>query len=94
MMEQELVSQVKNLNFDIVHCAPGFGEDDFNACIKRGIIQPDSLPCPIDDSGCFTSKITDYVGMYFKDADKPIKKELKSRDRLIYEGTFDHNYPF
>ena len=78
----------------IVHWAPGFGEEDFNACVRNKIIQPDSPPCPIDESGCFTSQISDYSGMFFKDADKQIKRDLKSKSRLIYEGTYDHNYPF
>jgi isoleucyl-tRNA synthetase len=32
--------------------------------------------------------------MYFKDADKPIKQDLKHSGRLIMEGTIKHNYPF
>jgi isoleucyl-tRNA synthetase len=32
--------------------------------------------------------------LYFKDADKPIKKELKNRGRLLYEGTYEHSYPY
>lgn len=23
----------------IVHCAPGFGEDDYSACIKKGLVE-------------------------------------------------------
>lgn len=35
----------------IVHCAPGFGEDDFNALNSRGLIDPGNPPCPVDESG-------------------------------------------
>ena len=78
----------------IVHCAPGFGEEDFKACAKRGVIDVGNPPCPVDDNGRLTKPITDFEGMYFKDADKPIKKDLKSRGRLLYEGVFKHSYPF
>lgn len=32
--------------------------------------------------------------MHFKEADKPIKQELKKRGRLLMESTFKHNYPY
>lgn len=78
----------------IVHCAPGFGEEDYNACHRRGVIDPGSPPCPVDDNGNLVSPVTDYAGLYFKDADKVIKKDLKARGRLIYEGTMTHSYPY
>lgn len=78
----------------IVHCAPGFGEEDFNACSRRGVIDVGFPPCPVDDNGNLTEPVSDYAGMYFKDADKPIKKDLKKRGRLLYEGTLEHSYPF
>lgn len=78
----------------IVHCAPGFGEEDFYACVKRGMIDPGKPPCPVDDSGNLTDPITDFKGMYFKDADNHIKHNLKDRGRLLFSGTFTHSYPF
>lgn len=38
----------KDSGTGIVHCAPGFGEDDYAACIANGIIQPGKAPVPID----------------------------------------------
>lgn len=32
----------------IVHMAPGFGEDDYAACIKEGLIKAGEAPVPID----------------------------------------------
>ena len=77
-----------------MHCAPGFGEDDFNVWVQKNIIDPGSPPCPMDENGLFDSQIPEYTGVYFKDADKDIKRELKSKGRLLYEGTYDHSYPF
>lgn len=48
----------------------------------------------MDENGRFTSQIPEYAGTYFKDADKDIKKVLKAKGRLLYEGTYDHSYPF
>ena len=78
----------------VVHCAPGFGEDDFNSCNKRRVIDPSNPPCPVDDNGRLVDPVVDFDGQYFKDADKNIKKNLKERGRLIYESTYKHSYPF
>ncbi|NBU48415.1 MAG: hypothetical protein EBS34_13450 [Flavobacteriales bacterium] len=37
----------------IVHCAPGFGEDDQVVCKQNGI----DVVCPVDNGGKFTSEI-------------------------------------
>ena len=78
----------------IVHAAPGFGEDDFYVCCKAGIIRPDAPPCPVNDSGVFTDPVTDFKGMYIKDADPVIKEYLKKTKRLIASSTIQHSYPY
>lgn len=51
----------------IVHCSPAFGEDDNRVAIEHGVITPDgSVPCPVDESGLFTSEVTDFAGMHVK----------------------------
>ena len=32
----------------IVHQSPGFGDDDYQACIANGLIEPGKAPVPID----------------------------------------------
>ncbi|KAG5519569.1 hypothetical protein PMAC_001724 [Pneumocystis sp. 'macacae'] len=79
----------------IVHQAPAFGEDDYNVAIENGIIDQNIYPpCPLDEKGCFTSEITDFVGMYVKDADKAIQRVLKEKNRLIVQTQIVHSYPF
>ncbi|KAJ3241775.1 isoleucine--tRNA ligase [Chytriomyces hyalinus] len=78
----------------IVHCAPAFGEDDYRVCIDHKVVTGEDVPCPVDASGVFTSVVRDYVGQYVKDADKPIQKDLKARNRLIRQTQFSHSYPF
>jgi isoleucyl-tRNA synthetase len=79
----------------IVHQAPAFGEDDYRACVASGIIESDGfLPCPVNESGLFTSEVTDFAGQYVKDADKDIQKHVKGLGRLVRQNQFYHSYPF
>ena len=78
----------------IVHCAPAYGEEDYRICTKYKIIKPDSPLDTLDDNGYFTDKVPQFKGMYIKDADKDIKKELKERKRLIHEAQIKHSYPY
>ncbi|PWN50549.1 putative ILS1-isoleucyl-tRNA synthetase [Violaceomyces palustris] len=79
----------------IVHQAPAFGDDDHRVAIAHGVIaKDDSPPCPIDESGRYTSEVSDYVGVHVKEADKAIQKDLKARGRLIVQAQLVHQYPF
>jgi isoleucyl-tRNA synthetase len=79
----------------VVHQAPAFGEDDYRVCMSQSVIKKgEGLVCPVDDSGRFTSEVTDFAGQYVKDADKNIIKHLKANGRLVHSGTFKHSYPF
>ena len=78
-----------------VHQAPYFGEDDHRVCMAAGIITKDGeMVCPIDASGKFVDPVTDFVGMYIKEADKEIMKHLKKAGRVVVQSTTKHNYPF
>ncbi len=78
----------------IVHVAPGFGEDDYKVCVKNNVIKPDDPPVPIDDNGFFTAEVSDFKGIYVKEADKLIRKNLKERHHLLIDSSVKHNYPF
>jgi len=78
----------------VVHQSPGFGEEDYNACVKKGLIEPGKAPVPIDQDGKFLPIISGYAGRYIKEADKDIIAELKTRGRVLATGTIKHSYPF
>jgi isoleucyl-tRNA synthetase len=78
----------------IVHCAPGFGEDDYASCLEKGLIENGKAPTPIDFDGKFTDPISDYKGIFIKDADNLIKDHLKAKGRIVSIGTIIHSYPF
>ncbi len=73
----------------IVHMAPGFGEDDQILCQKEGI----ELVCPVDNSGKFTSEITDFAGMQVFDANDSIIIKLKQQGNWLKTEQYIHNYP-
>jgi isoleucyl-tRNA synthetase len=74
----------------LVHMAPAYGEDDFNACRLVGIEPVD----PVDEEGNFDARVPDYQGQNVKEADKAIIQELKARGRLFHQATIKHSYPF
>ena len=73
----------------IVHMAPGFGEDDQLICKEKGI----PTLCPVDDAGCFTFPISDFVGRQVFDCNIDIIKNLKERGLWLKTEQYLHNYP-
>lgn len=79
----------------IVHQAPAFGEDDHRICVANEIVRDDEIPpCPIDESGRFTSEVPDYQGRNVKEADSSLIKDLQKKGRLITRSDIMHSYPF
>jgi isoleucyl-tRNA synthetase len=82
----------------IVHQAPAFGEDDYRVCMAAGLIEKGSsgsIPCPVNDDGCFVAPVTPpLAGLYVKAADEIIIAQLKDRKRLVQKDVLVHSYPF
>ncbi|MBS0626962.1 MAG: class I tRNA ligase family protein, partial [Verrucomicrobia bacterium] len=74
----------------LVHAAPAFGEVDFFACLRESI----DPVCPVDQNGRFTSEVSDFIGLYVKDADKEIIKQLKKEGKVFLHTQLRHRYPF
>ena len=52
-------------------------------CVKEKIITPDNPIVPLDENGKFTKEVPTYEGVYVKDADKIIIKDLKEKGRVV-----------
>uniref|UniRef100_A0AC35UBK5 Isoleucine--tRNA ligase n=1 Tax=Rhabditophanes sp. KR3021 TaxID=114890 RepID=A0AC35UBK5_9BILA len=79
----------------VVHQAPYFGEIDYATCVEHGVISREmKIVCPVDQEGKFTDEVTDFKGLYVKDADKLIMKNLADRKLLVKQETCRHSYPF
>lgn len=76
----------------IVHIAPGFGQDDFEACRS---LRPDfPVICPVDEAGCFTADVPEYQGMQVFTANDDIIARLKAEKKLVQKSQITHSYPF
>ncbi|HSG89746.1 MAG TPA: isoleucine--tRNA ligase [Pseudomonadales bacterium] len=75
----------------LVHQAPAFGEDDYNAFRTAGI---DAFAMPVTLEGRFTDEVPDFAGQHVKEADKDIIRHLKDAGTLFEQDVIDHSYPF
>ena len=73
----------------IVHMAPAYGEDDYQASLKHDLPMIQAL----DARGQFIDAVAPYAGKFFKAADPEITADLKSRGLLFKKETYTHSYP-
>ena len=73
----------------VVHMAPGFGEDDQNACNAAGI----PTICPMDEHGQYTAEITPWAGRHVFDANTDVIKSLKEMGVVVRHDSYNHSYP-
>ncbi|TWT50265.1 Isoleucine--tRNA ligase [Rubripirellula amarantea] len=82
----------------IVHQAPAFGEVDYDVLIEeqKRFVDGDApeLLCAVGPDGKFTDEFASMKGVWVKDADKPISRELKESGRLLLLEQYLHEYPF
>ncbi|CAG0987307.1 hypothetical protein ARNL5_02940, partial [Anaerolineae bacterium] len=73
----------------IVHTAPAFGADDLATANKYNL----PVVVTVNADGRFQDEVTLVAGMWFKDADKVVSRDLKERGLRFHLTTFRHNYP-
>ena len=73
----------------LVHQSPAFGADDLEVCRKY------NLPVinPISPDGHFLKEVPLVGGVFFKEADKALIKDLKARGLMFRSLQFEHSYP-
>ncbi len=73
----------------IVHCAPAFGEDDYNAGKKYSV----AVVNPVDEEGKYTA--TPWAGHFIMEEglDVEIIKWLAAEGKLYAKEKLEHNYP-
>jgi len=74
----------------IVHLAPAFGADDMQMSIENDL----PILMTVNESGRFISAIGSWGGMWVKEADPLIVKDLEQRGLMFDVGTYEHTYPF
>ncbi len=73
----------------LVHQAPAFGADDLAVCRSYGL----PVINPIAPDGHFLADVPVVGGVFFKEADKALVKELKASGALYKHQQYEHTYP-
>ncbi|MGH8596097.1 MAG: isoleucine--tRNA ligase, partial [Gammaproteobacteria bacterium] len=73
----------------IVHIAPAFGAEDYEIGQREGL----PVVNPIGPDGKFLEHTPLVAGMWFKDANKVINRDLAARGLLYRQEPYLHNYP-
>ena len=73
----------------LVHTAPAFGAED----LETGRRYNAPVVNPVDPDGKFNASIKDIGGVFFKEADKFLVKELKISGALYKHLPYEHQYP-
>ncbi len=74
----------------IVHTAGAYGEDDLRLCQEAGL----EVLHTVGLDGRFLPFVTDFQGLFVKDADPLITERLRERGLLYREERIVHPYPF
>jgi isoleucyl-tRNA synthetase len=84
----------------LVHLAPAFGEDDFDAAAAAGIFDPadDGGPAlynPVKRDGTFDERVSGFAGRFVKDAEvtAALIADLDARGVLFKAEDYEHSYP-
>ncbi|MCW2526532.1 MAG: ileS, partial [Pseudonocardiales bacterium] len=73
----------------LVHQAPAFGADDLITCRGYGL----PVVNPVGRDGHFLPEVPNVGGVFFKDADEFLVKDLKARGILWKHVPYEHAYP-
>jgi isoleucyl-tRNA synthetase len=73
----------------LVHQSPAFGADDLQVCRRYNL----PVVNPMAPDGTFNADIPLVGGIFFKDADKVIIRDMKAQGILFKQLQFEHSYP-
>ena len=81
----------------IVHIAPAFGEVDYGVLLAERERFKDKVPpllnCVAPD-GTFTDEFPTMSGRFVKECDRDVTRDLRSRELLVHQEQYLHDYPF
>ncbi len=73
----------------VVHTAPAYGADDYNVGQKYGF----PFVHLVNDEGKFVDAVEPWKGLFVKDADKEIIRDMKEKNVLYKREQIKHSYP-
>jgi isoleucyl-tRNA synthetase len=74
----------------LVHTAPAFGQED----MESGKLYNLPILLTVQPDGAFIPEITPWRGIFVKDADPQIIKDLEARGLMFRSEKYTHTYPF
>ncbi len=75
----------------IVHCAPAYGVDDFNSCMKNGLSVADVLN-PVQSNGVYAESLPFFGGLHIWKANPVIVDKLAEVGALFSHEKIQHSY--
>jgi isoleucyl-tRNA synthetase len=82
----------------IVHVAPAFGEVDYGVLVAEQARfvagAGPTLLNPVAPDGTFTDAFPLGSGRFVKDCDRDVTRDLRSRNLLVHQEQYLHDYPF
>jgi isoleucyl-tRNA synthetase len=73
----------------IVHIAPGYGLEDYNACLKYNF----DIISIVNEKGVFNDKVQEFKNINIFEANRLIINKLKTIFSLVLESKIEHSYP-
>jgi isoleucyl-tRNA synthetase len=73
----------------LVHQSPAFGADDMVVCRAYGL----PVVNPVRPDGTFEADLPLVGGVFFKEADKTLVRDLRDRGLLFRHVSYEHSYP-
>lgn len=73
----------------IVHIAPGFGEDDYNAGKENSL----AFVQHVGEDGLFKNEMNEFAGKNHKLVEKELIQQLQDKNLLFKTEKFEHEYP-
>ncbi len=83
-------AQADGFGTGFVHVAPAFGEDDYRLSKTEGL----GFLQLVDAKGLMTREVTGFAGVFCKEADRGLIRQLRSQGSLFREEVYKHEYPF
>jgi isoleucyl-tRNA synthetase len=82
----------------LVHIAPAFGEDDYNAAAANGLFDPTdphTLYNPVGLDGRYDQRVLGFEGRWVKDPEltRELIADLQRRELLFRVSDYEHSYP-
>ncbi len=74
----------------VVHTAVAYGVDDFELGKKQNL----AMFHLVSEEGKFIEKVGKFAGKFVKEADPLIIEDLRTRNLLLREELYEHEYPF